>query len=400
MSITLEQILRLVGKLDDSPGEDSARERFRGYLQDNVREIGQVRDYVDECLRKTGDQYNRALQDLVNYVGRFLGFEVTFGRYRGVQGEVGFDGHWVSPTGFHIVVEVKTTEAYSISTAILVGYVDALIAQRAIPDWGKVLGLYVVGRPDPESHNLENSIIAENRTNQLRIISANSLLSLAEMMNEYDIRHEDILAVIKPSGPTIDSIADLMARLAAQGMAAEYAGDERPAGEERERATVLFRGEGEEGEPAYWLAPVKSGEDETAEECIADVVGEAKVYAIGDRTPGRRHIKRGDRMCFYATGKGVVAHATVVSAPERQRHPRIREPENYPWVIRLDGPTLYLDEPVVIDGALRAQLDAFRGRDPAKPWAWFVQGMNRVTEHDFRILTRQERAGREDSNHP
>jgi len=48
------------------------------------------------------------LQDLVNFIGHFLGFEVNFGRYRGVAGEMGFDGYWKSPTVFHVVVEVKT----------------------------------------------------------------------------------------------------------------------------------------------------------------------------------------------------------------------------------------------------------------------------------------------------
>jgi len=69
MSITLNlnQILPLVGKLDDSPGEDTPRERFRRFLKENVNEVGQVRDYIEECLRTSGDQYNRAFQDLANY---------------------------------------------------------------------------------------------------------------------------------------------------------------------------------------------------------------------------------------------------------------------------------------------------------------------------------------------
>ena len=87
MSITLTQILNLVGKLNDSPGDETPRERFRRYLRENVRKVGQIRDYVDECLRISGPQYNRALQDLVNYLGHFLSFkEVTFGRYQGVPG--------------------------------------------------------------------------------------------------------------------------------------------------------------------------------------------------------------------------------------------------------------------------------------------------------------------------
>ena len=103
-AISLRQILDLVGKLTDQPGGETPRERFRAFLVDNVREVGQIRDYIEECLRLSGDMYNRALQDLVNHLGRILGFEVQFGRYAGLRGEIGFDGYWKSPLGSHIVV--------------------------------------------------------------------------------------------------------------------------------------------------------------------------------------------------------------------------------------------------------------------------------------------------------
>ena len=239
--LTLRQILDLAGKLDDSPGDETPRERFRRFLKENVREVGQVRDYIEECLRSSGDQYNRALQDLVNHLGGFLGFDVTFGRYQGVQGQIGFDGHWRSPTGFHIVVEVKTTEAYAVKTSTLVGYVDELISEKRIPDWESALGLYVVGRPDPEIRQLENAILAEKRTHQLRVISVESLLSLAEMMNEYDVSHEDVLAILRPSGPAVDPIVDLMVRLVAQ---------RQPLEEEVQPPESVS-----EEEVTYWLTP-------------------------------------------------------------------------------------------------------------------------------------------------
>ena len=216
MSITLHQILSLAGKLDDVSGPETPRERFRQFLQANITKVGEVRDYIEECLRTSGDQSSRALQDLVSYLGHFLGFTVTFGRYQGVAGRVGFDGHWQSPSRFHLIVEVKTSETYAIKTATLTGYVDTLISGRQIPDWDHALGLYVVGRPDPELRQLENAITAERRTPQLRIISVESLLSLAELMTTYDVSHDDILAVLRPSRPTLDPIIDLMARLVAQ----------------------------------------------------------------------------------------------------------------------------------------------------------------------------------------
>jgi hypothetical protein len=122
MSVSLNEILDLVGPLDDSAGENTPRERFRRFLRKNVHEVGEIRDHIEQCLRTSGEQYNRALQDLVNYVGEFLGFKVEFGRYRGVQNEIGFDGLWQSPFGLNLVVEVKTTEVYAIKAATLVGY--------------------------------------------------------------------------------------------------------------------------------------------------------------------------------------------------------------------------------------------------------------------------------------
>jgi hypothetical protein len=382
MSIKLQQILSLVGKLDDTPGDDSARERFRRFLKENVLEVGQIRDHIEDCLRISGDQYNRALQDLVNYLGHFLGFQVTFGRYHGVVGEIGFDGLWHSPANFHLVVEVKTTEVYAIKTATLIGYVDRLISDHQIKSWDSALGIYVVGRPDPELKQLENAIIAEKRTHQLRIISVNSLLTLAEMMNEFDVGHDDILAVLWPSGPTIDSVVDLMSRLVARPEEKEKT-SEGP-GPETETPGPI---EGEK--PEYWLTPVKSTEEETAEDCINRLVGQGKIYAFSERTPGRKHLKPGDWICFYATTKGVVAHACITSKPEKKPHPSVRQSEKYPWVFGLDSPKLYLDQPIVIDTSLRSKMDAFTNRDPNKNWAWFVQSTCKITKHDFDLLTKK-----------
>lgn len=378
MAITLNQILSLVGNLDDTPGSGTPRERFRSFLRDNVTEVGPLRDYVEECLRTPGDQYSRALQDLINHLGKFLGFEVTFGRYQGVQGQIGFDGHWTSPKGFHLVIEVKTTEVYAIKTATLVGYVDALISEKQIPDWDRALGLYVIGKPDPEIPQLEHAILAEKRTHQLRIISADSLLSLAEMMAGYDVSHDAILSILRPSSPTIDPIVDLMERLVAEPTDA-------PAPVETATKPELTA----EGETAYWLAPVGSDEEHTAEQEIQTLVGKEHIYAFGDRAPGRKRLKAGDQICFYATAKGVMAHARVASPPALGAHPKIRHPDKYRWLFRLDNVKLYLDQPIVIDSGLRGRLDAFKDRDINQSWAWFVQATRSITAHDFGVLTGQ-----------
>lgn len=314
MTINLSEILNLVGPLKD---DGDAKERFRRYLKDAVKEVGQIRDYIEECLRISGDQYNKALQDLVNHLATFLGFDAVFGRYHGVTGQIGYDGLWKSSsTDFFIVAEVKTSETYPIKTAALLGYIDSLISEKAIPDRDHAMGLYIIGRPDTEVRQLEHAIIAEKITHQLRIISVESLLSLAELFNEYDVSHEDILAVLKPSKAFVDPVVGLMARLVAQ----------RPIDEDKKEPAEKEMAV----ERQYWLTPVRSDEEQTADEVIESLVGKEHIYAFGERTPGRRNIKHGDFICFYSSGKGVVAHAQVASKPEYKMHPKVHYSDRYP----------------------------------------------------------------------
>lgn len=52
----------LVGSLDDQDTPDSARDRFL-FFEGQVTRVGQVRDYIEECLRmkKDGSVYNLIL---------------------------------------------------------------------------------------------------------------------------------------------------------------------------------------------------------------------------------------------------------------------------------------------------------------------------------------------------
>lgn len=375
MQATLKETLELIGKLDDSDGDNSPRARFYNYLKTYITEVGQLRDYIEESLREKDSQYSKAFQDLVNHLGSFLGFEVVFGRYSGVKSEIGFDGHWISPEGFHIVVEVKSSETYPINTATILEYINQLISENQIPSDNDAIGVYVIGKPDPKVQQLKNAIIAEKRFQQLRIISIDSLISLAELMNEYDVNHEDILSVLKPSGPSIDPTAEIMIKLASQ---------QGPPSEPQEPQEP----QGPSEKVNYWITPVRDEEEETASETIQKLVGKLQFYAFGERTPGRKSIKQGDKICFYETANGIVAHATVNSSPKKEYRKEIRNPESYPWIFSLKEPTLYLDNPIIIDKALRSQLDAFEGKDLNKLWAWFVQSTRKITKHDYELLTR------------
>lgn len=231
-----------------------------------------------------------------------------------------------------------------------------------------------------QASHLAKVILGERNTSRLRVISVESLLRLAELMSEYDVNHDDVLAVLRPSGPLVDAVIDLMSRLVVQP---------EPPVQPRSEEHVA-EAPAPPGEPAYWLTPVRSDEEATAEETVQKLVGEKGIYAFGQRTQGRKWLKPGDWMCFYVCGKGVVAHAEVLSVAEKKKHPAVRHPDRYPWTFRLGNTKLYLDSPIVLTPALRTQLDGFKDRSTARYWSWFVQTTRKVTREDFMKLTAQE----------
>jgi len=213
---TLSELLDTVGQLDDSEGEDTARERFRRMLKQKVSNVGQIREFVQECLGNSGDQFNKALQDLVNRIGELLEFEVEYGRYRGVKGHIGFDGLWHSPTGRAIVTETKTTDVYTVKTHTLLDYINALVSEGRIKSPADSLGLYVYGRFDAQTSQLENAIIVEGRRDRLRVVSVSALLDLLKLKQEYHLDHETILTLLLPTPVRVDPLVELIFRVVAQ----------------------------------------------------------------------------------------------------------------------------------------------------------------------------------------
>lgn len=129
----------------------------------------------------------------------------------------------------------------------------------------------------------------------------------------------------------------------------------------------------------YFLTPARNRNSETATQAISRQLN-AGSYSWGERTPGVRTLKPGDRISFYAAMTGVVAEAEVTSSAEHTRGA-------FPWRFSVKNPR-FLNPPITIDRDLRAELDAFLDKDPASSrWSWFVQVTREVSEHDFRLLT-------------
>jgi hypothetical protein len=149
------------------------------------------------------------LQDLVNELGRRLGYVVENGRYQGIRNANGFDGLWQSPEGHSVVVEVKTTDTYRISLDSIVSYRTKLIEASKIVNSSSVL--IVVGRDD--TGDLEAQVRGSRHAWDVRLISADALIKLVQLKENTEATETElkIRNLLIPTEYTrLDNIIDVM----------------------------------------------------------------------------------------------------------------------------------------------------------------------------------------------
>jgi hypothetical protein len=206
----IDQILALAGDGRLKDGSTTSDE-FRGYL--HSQPISALRRYVQETLTQPFPDSGFVLQDLVNEIGRRLGFEVTNGRYRGVVNKSGHDGLWRSNHA-NLVVEVKTTDAYRINLSTIATYAETL---RSELDCTEVpLGLlYVVGRQD--TGDLEAQVRGSRYAWDVRLISADALLNLADLVQvavDEDTENALRSSLLPIEYTRVDYLVELLTKLA------------------------------------------------------------------------------------------------------------------------------------------------------------------------------------------
>ncbi len=180
-TLSLMQIVTSAGDGVIEKGSDGSRV-FRKFLsQVNAEDLER---FVAECLdppsrrgRRGVFDYGFILQDVVNEIGRRLDFDVTDGVYRGEKDIPGYDGLWRDGSGRDIVVEVKTTDAFSIPLDVIESYRQKLINNAEIFETSSVL--FVVGRDDTGA--LEAQIRGSRHAWTMRMIGAASLVKLLQI---------------------------------------------------------------------------------------------------------------------------------------------------------------------------------------------------------------------------
>ncbi|HIG31170.1 MAG TPA: hypothetical protein EYQ50_26555 [Verrucomicrobiales bacterium] len=204
---SIDQIIAMSGdgKLrDDSDTSNQLRELLSYVPSESLN------DHTDKCLSKSFTDSGLALQDIVNEVGKRLGFKVTNGRYRGKRGENGFDGLWQGEDGRTLIVEVKTTDAYRIKLDTISDYREQLDHAGDVSLTDSAI-LIVVGRED--TGELEAQIRGSKQSWDMRLISIDSLHRLLKIKEELEDQNllKRIHATLFPQEYTkVDGIVDLV----------------------------------------------------------------------------------------------------------------------------------------------------------------------------------------------
>jgi len=203
----VQQIISIAGSGRLLDGGDASRE-FRDFISRITSDV--LSRYAEQCLSDKFEGSGLALQDIVNQIGRRLGFKVEDGRYRGTLGESGHDGIWNSAIGNAIIVEVKTTDAYRIDLDTLARYRQRLIESGKIGATRSSL-LIIVGRQD--TGDLEAQIRGSRHAWDIRLVSIDALIRLMRLKE--NVEDPEILRkiseVLTPQEFTrIDGIIDLV----------------------------------------------------------------------------------------------------------------------------------------------------------------------------------------------
>ena len=391
-SLSIEQILTLAGRLDDAPGFDTPRERYRRFLREHAPDPVTVRSLVEQCQHAPGEQLQRAFRDLLVHSGRFLGFDPFFGRYVPADGAPAFEGRWHSRSRLDVVVSVQAAPASAAGLETIVKSIDALRAAGDVA--GRVAGLIVLTSPAGR-HRVDEAIAAASPPFPVGVVLVGSLLSMAEAMSNGGITHEHIVRVLESNLPG-DVLVDMLERSAVRPADSSRLGGDRPLdsrGLARDR-TVITGPEpaglksGRSGAPisdvsdetSYWIATIGQDHATRPEDFLELVVLRRQVLGIVDSAAGRSMASSGDWVCFYVAGKGVVGHARVSSL--RAGAGGLRDAHRFRQLLQVDEVKLNLGAPVPLDSETQLRL-----RTAGLVTSRQAPTLVRISRESFRTLT-------------
>jgi hypothetical protein len=361
MSVNLDQILGLVGPLDDGGAFDSPRERYRRFLREYVTTFPVLRSLFEQARFSPGEQHQRALVDLVVLAGGFLGFEVEFGQTPSPYGP-GTHGVWHAPGRLRVLVEVGglgTALVFPTTTPAAVTH----LSWSGTPVVSLFVPINVLAGNRGAARQLSSAVFRE--------LSVDDHFRLAELTMEGKLAPVETMRMLH-AGIPVDFVAGLLDRPATAAAAAEPAVSVAP-------ATARPRS-------GFWIASVLPDHATTPEEFLELVVGRRHVFGVtaGGTVVGTvRTVEVGDGICFYLAGKGIVGHAWVSSTSDAASD--LRDPQRFRQVLRLDRLALHLAAPRPLDPETELRLTASSAMSKRQG-----QMLLEISEDSFRELAKAE----------
>ena len=210
-NLKLKQILVLAGN-GNLYNEETSQElrQFFGKI-----DLPTMSKYIEDALSLNKDdkfeERGYVLQDIVNEMGNRLGYRVTNGLYRGKRNsENGFDGLWRCPDGSCIIMESKTSDAYTLDLDAIAGYREELIEDRTVERRSSSI-LIVLGRADKGT--FPSLIRGSNYSQNIRIISTRALFDLLSIYdsNSTQMMQRQIMELLKPHDfMQLDNLVELV----------------------------------------------------------------------------------------------------------------------------------------------------------------------------------------------
>ncbi len=332
MSVTLEQILSLSGRLDDTPGFDSARERFRRFLLEHASDLHGARALIEQGQHLPGEQHHRAVQDLVVLLGRFIGFDVTFGAYAPPPTSLKHHGHWKSRLRLHVVIEVRSDPSAPPELDALLRAIAAQSSSSRSSSW-RFAGLCVVTPLFASRHKIEEAIAAAKPSVPVGVVALRALLLLADLVSAGRVSHEDVARLLESNLP-VDYSVELLERLTVKTKSSVS-------------APVVHSAPLTTEGVAYWLATVAPDYATTPEQLLELVVGRRHIFGVADGGATHGSARSGDWICFYIPGKGVVGRARVLSPATSSTG--VRDAHRFRQLLHLEDLELHIHAPVALD---------------------------------------------------
>jgi hypothetical protein len=344
MDFTLDQLLTVIGRLEDTPGFDTPRERFRRFLNERLNGFDSARQVIQYCREHSGEQSHRALQDALALSGRLLGFDTTFGRYQPDAGVPPVHGTWQSRRRLRVTLLVCSDQTKDLD-------LDAVTQTLADGEAGiPRVALLVVTPLYAGKERLEQSLAAGKHP-QVRLITLRGFLRLGGMVAEGHLSHEDVVQLLNPA-VTLDSRLDLLERVASAARREPAADQITPQVAEPDRH-----------ERRYWVNALRPDPFTPTERIVGSLIATRQILGINPAPGLEDRVRVGDGICVFIAGRGIVAHAQVAGILTDGSR-MIRDSKRFTHVLRLTDVAVY-DVPVVPSQELVRKLDLALTEDVA-----------------------------------